>query len=83
MRSSSVKTLVSTLSLVVALVAVAPAASAGPAGPRDAAPVIRNEPRGIERIARAARRFVNRLAGGIGTNELPVPPLPTKSTTNQ
>ena len=82
MRSSSVKTLISTLSLVIALIAVAPPASAGPTRPRVAAPVVRNEPRGIERIARAARRFLNRLTGGISTNELPVPPLPTPTTPN-
>ena len=76
MRTSSVKTAISMLFLVLTLVAVTPTASAGPTRPRDTAPIVQNEPRGIERIARAARRFLNRLTGGISTNSWPLPPIP-------
>ncbi len=74
MRSSSVKTLVTALSLVSTLVLTTPAVRAAPAPTRDAI-TARDEPRGIERVGRIVRRLLNRI--GIGTNELPVPPLPT------
>ena len=74
MRSSSVKTLFVTVSLVSTLVLTTPAAHAAPAPVRDAI-AAREEPRGIERVGRIVRRVLNRL--GISTNELPVPPLPT------
>jgi hypothetical protein len=80
MRYSSVKTIVATLSIVVSLTVAAPAARA--AGTRSAGEAIatRDEPRGVGRVERILRRFLNRLAGGISTNELPTPPLPPPST---
>jgi hypothetical protein len=74
MRSSSVKTLVTAVSLVSTLVLTTPAAHAAPTPARDAI-AAREEPRGIERVGRIVRRLLNRV--GIGTNELPIPPLPT------
>ena len=78
MRSSSVKTLVSTLVVVVTVTFAVPAASAGPAQTRDTiTTAARNEPKGIDRIGRAVRRFIYRLAGGVTTTNWPsIPPSP-------
>jgi hypothetical protein len=78
MRSSSVKTLITALSLVSTLILATPAAHAAPAPARDAI-TVRDEPRGIERVGRIVRRLLNRI--GVGTNELPAPPVPLRSAT--
>ncbi|HUR82754.1 MAG TPA: hypothetical protein VM733_18485 [Thermoanaerobaculia bacterium] len=76
MRSSSVKTLVTAVSLVATLVLTTPAAHAAATAPAPARDAIasRESPRGIEKVGKIVRRVLIRL--GISTNELPVPPLP-------
>ena len=76
MRSSSVKTLVATLLVVATMTFATPAANAGPAQKRDTITIgARNEPRGIDRIGRAVRRFISRFTGGFTTTNWPsIPP---------
>lgn len=82
MRSSSVKTLVVAVSVVVSVsvTIAAPTAHARPAQNREV--VVRDEPRGIERVGRVVRRILNRLTGGVTTNNWPsIPPAPSPNNT--
>jgi hypothetical protein len=80
MRSSSVKTLAVAVSVVVSITIAAPAAHALPAQNREV--VVRDEPRGIDRVGRVVRRILNRLTGGVTTNNWPsIPPAPSPSGT--
>jgi hypothetical protein len=74
MRSWSVKTVVTALSIVISLTIAVPA-DARPAQTRDTA-AVSDTPRGIDRVARAVRRLLNRLGSGITANNLPTVPFP-------
>lgn len=69
MRSSSLKSLVTTVSIATLLTLAAPA-HARPAQPRTG-----------ESIVRTIRMFVNRLLGGFTGNGLPSTPIPEDGTT--
>jgi len=80
MRSTSIKSVasvVSTVAIAATLTLTAPVARAARvAQPRETIQQ-REEPRGaIDRAAKAVKRLVSRLTGGIGSNNWPLPPLP-------
>ena len=76
MRSSSVKTVVATLFVVVTITLTVPTTHAAtPAKTRETvSTTVRDEPRGIDRVGRIVRRFIARI-GSITTNNWPsIPP---------
>ena len=78
MRSSSIKSVISALSIVTTLTfAVAPPAEARAAQSRET----RSEPRDVDAIVRAVRLLVKRITGGITTYGLPTVPIPGPSGT--
>ena len=76
MRSSSVKTLVSVVSLTFALVASAPSAEARPSRPmRASQQTTRTQPGVTDRVQSVVRQLLQRIFG-ISSNELPSDPIP-------
>lgn len=76
MRSSSVKTTVTALTLAAALTAVAVPAEARPAqSPRNTPTAARNEPGVADRLTAAVKRLYNSIFAPIA-NGVPVIPLP-------
>ena len=71
MRSSSVKTLVSAVSLTFTLVVAAPPAEARPSRPQRPSP---SAPSMADRAQRAIRQLLKRF--GISANELTTDPIP-------
>jgi hypothetical protein len=80
MRSSSVKTFVTVLSLVATLAITVPAAAAQNQQPQagEAVATQRDEPRGIDRFGRTIRRLLVRLATGITVSNWPTVPIPNQ-----
>ena len=81
MRSQSVKTVVTIAIFAVTITFAVPVADAQPARSGQTIET-RTEPRGVERIARAVRRVVNRLTGGITTSNWPTVPVPSPTPGN-
>ena len=76
MRSSSIKSIVTAVAVAATLTLSAPSADARPAQARETIEQ-RGEPRGpVDRAAKAIKRLVSRLTGGIVSNNWPQPPLP-------
>ena len=73
MRSSSVKTLVSAVSLTFTLIVAAPLAEARPSQPQRPS---QSAPSVADRAQRAVRQLLKRLFG-ISANEIPTEPIPT------
>ena len=75
MRSSSVKTVVATLFVVVTLTVTVPTAHAAVATKtRETVATVRDEPRGIDRVGKIVRRFIARIGRITATNWPSIPP---------
>jgi hypothetical protein len=78
MRSSSVKTLVSAVTLTFTLIVAAPPAEARPSQPKRPS---QSEPSMADRAQRAARELLKRIFG-ISANEIPTDPIPRLARTS-
>lgn len=78
MRSSSVKTVVATLFVVITITVSVPTANAAtPTRTRETVATVRDEPRGIERVGKIVRRIIARFGGVTATNWPSIPPAPS------
>ena len=75
MRSSSVKTLVSVVSLTFTLVVAAPSAEARPSKPQRATQAAPKQAGMTDRVQRVMRQLLQRVLG-ISANVLPGDPIP-------
>jgi hypothetical protein len=82
MRSSSVKTMISTLVIVTSLTVGTPSAAARPTQQPRETTAVRGEPRVGDRVARVVRRIVTRLLGTNDDSAFPSPPTPAPSGGN-
>lgn len=75
MRSSSVKTFVSVVSLTFTLVVAAPSAEARPSQPQRVTHAARKQAGMTDRVQRLMRQLLQRVLG-ISANEMPTDPIP-------
>ena len=75
MRSMPLRSAAAVLALALTFASLAPTTQARPLQPRDSV-ATRGEPRGVDRVARVVRRLINRLTGGVSTNNWPTVPIP-------
>lgn len=72
----TMKTLVAAAAVAATLTIAVPAAAAARQTETRTTASQRGETRAIDRAARAVKRFIGRVGGGIGSNNWPIPPIP-------